>query len=278
MKPGSTIPQRTIQTGRSRQLSPIERAARVNLELLHPGWDHRFFDDQDIRAFLRTEFPQYETAFDAFPRTIQRIDFFRYLAVYRFGGFYFDLDVFLRESLSDLLTEHCVFPFEELTLSRHLRQEHRMDWEIGNYAFGAAPGHPFLAAIIENCLRAQRDPRWVEPMMASIPSAFRSEFTVLNTTGPGLITRTLVENPEIAKDVTVLFPEDVREPGSWHQFGRYGVHQMAASWRDKGGLVKRKLALLWESRLRRRQLIESQALGPKRSHPAAARRAGLGAV
>src|SRR5439155_988054 len=84
--------------------------------------------------------------------------------------------------------------------SRHLH----IDWEIGNYAFGAAPGHPFLRAIIENCVRAQEDPAWVEPMMAGIPRPFRSGFDVLNTTGPGLVTRTLAENPQLARTVNVL--------------------------------------------------------------------------
>ena len=83
---------------------------------------------------------------------------------------------------------------------------YKMDWEIGNYAFGAAAGHPFLEAVIENCVRAQRDPSWVKPMMRGLPHLFRSEYFVLNSTGPGLVSRTLAENPELAKTVTVPVP------------------------------------------------------------------------
>lgn len=261
------IPERTIQTARSAHLRPIEKAARVNLELLHPNWDHRFFDDNAIKQFVASEFPQYQNTFNLFPKTIQRIDFFRYLAIYRYGGFYLDLDVFLNAPLHPLTKHSSVFPFEELSLSRHLRNKLRMDWEIGNYAFGSAPGHAFLGAVIENCIRSQTDPDWIKPMLANIPTPFRTEFEVLYSTGPGMLTRTLAENPEIAKTVTILFPEDVREPESWHQFGIYGVHQMAASWRDKGGYLKQKMALLWENRERKRQYTESHALGPIRSHP-----------
>lgn len=267
MSPPYTIPKRTFQTARTHNLSTIEQAARVNIELLHPGWDHRFYDDAAIRDFIRNEFPQYQSIFDSFPRIIQKIDFFRYLAVYRFGGFYFDLDVFLCREISALCSSGCVFPFEELSLSQHLRQTHHMDWEIGNYAFGAAAGHPFLKAVIENCVRAQVDPAWVRPMMHGIPKMFSGELMVLNTTGPGLLSRTLAENGEIAKTVTILFPDDVREAKAWHHFGGFGVHQMAASWRDKGSFLKRKLALFWEARLRQNQMIESQALGPARMHP-----------
>src|SRR4051794_2222648 len=112
-----SIPARIIQTGKVRSLTPLQRAAVANLQLLHPDWEYRYFDDEDVRTFVAAEFPQYQTAFDAFPRTIQRIDFFRYLAVFRLGGFYFDLDVFLSESLVPLTSAGAVFPFEELTLN-----------------------------------------------------------------------------------------------------------------------------------------------------------------
>jgi hypothetical protein len=266
----ATIPLRIIQTAKHRDLPPLARAAASNLKLLHPDWEYLFFDDGDIRRFISQEFPQYKRAFESFPRAIQRIDFFRYLAVLRFGGFYFDLDVFLSESVTELTTHRCVFPFEELTLSRFLRREYAMDWEIGNYAFGAAPDDPFLHAAVENCLRAQREPQWVEPMMANIPKLFRSEFYVLNTTGPGLLTRTFGENTAAAKNVTILFPDNVCDGEAWHQFGRFGVHAMEGSWRDRGAFIWRKLALLWEGRVRQQFLVESRRLGPTRAHPATA--------
>ena len=119
------------------------------------------------------------------------------------------------------MTHQSVFPFEELTLNRHLRQQHGIDWEIGNYAFGASPGNPFLHLVIENCVKAQQDADWIKPMMRGIPGTFRSDFNVLNSTGPGLLTRTYAENPTAAANVTVLFPEDVCDEKSWHNFGSY---------------------------------------------------------
>lgn len=260
-----SIPGKIIQTGKSRNLSPAAKASATNLRLLHPEWEYLFFDDADVQRFINTEFPQYRAVFDSFQYHIQRFDFFRYLAVLRFGGFYFDLDVFLSENLSGLLKHKSIFPFEELTLNRHLREHHAMDWEIGNYAFGATPGNPFLELVIENCVKAQRDSRWVNPMMTGIPGIFRADFNVLNSTGPGLLTRTYVENPATSADVTVLFPEDVCDEKSWHNFGSYGVHLMEGSWRSKGSFVRRRLAGWWESRVRKKYLPQSRQLGPKRS-------------
>src|ERR1043166_327159 len=229
----SRIPARIIQTGRSHDLPLSGQAARASLKCLNPDFEYRFFDDDEVRGFVRTEFPDYREVFADFPIPIQKYDFFRYLAVYRLGGFYFDLDVFLATGLHGLLSASCVFPFEELTISTYLRRHCQLDWEIGNYAFGAAAGHPFLQAIIENCIRAQRDPNWIKPMMEGIPRPFRAEFHVLNTTGPGLVSRTLAENPELATDVTILFPDDVCDERTWHKFGNFVWNFRMGSWRSR---------------------------------------------
>jgi len=261
------IPARIIQTGKSRNLPLLAKAARTNLKCLNPEFEHRFFDDQEVNAFIQLEFPDYRKVFESFPFRIQRYDFFRYLAVFRLGGFYFDTDVFFASGLHELLAHRCVFSFEELTLSQYLRRRYQMDWEIGNYGFGAEAGHPFLGAVIQNCIRAQQDPDWVKPMMQGIPRLFRSEFHVLNTTGPGLVSRTLAENPNLAQDMTILFPDDVCDEDTWHQFGKFGMHTQEGSWRSQNGCFRRRLSNLWESWARRQLKDESLSRGKTRSMP-----------
>jgi hypothetical protein len=139
-----------------------------------------------------------------------------------------------------------------------------MDWEIGNYAFGAAPNHPFLEAVIENCVRAQKDPKWVKPMMRGLPAMFRAEYIVLNTTGPGLLSRTLAENPGLSNTVTVLFPDDVCDVRNWNRFGDLGIHLMDSSWRARSGFLRRRLAQYWELWIMRRLLKQSLRLGKTR--------------
>ena len=268
------IPKTLIQTGKSSALPLREKAAVCNLKLLNPDFEYLFFDDQQVESFIDQNFPEYRVVVDSFPFRIQRYDFFRYLAVYKFGGFYFDLDVFLASGLSDLLNCECVFPFEGLTFSQYLRKRHGMDWQIGNYAFGATPGHPFLEAVIENCVRAQKDRGWVQPMMNGAPFLSRSEFQVLNTTGPGLLSRTLAENSALSKNIRILFPDDVCDVRYWNQFGDLGVHLMDGSWRTKKGFVRRRLAQLWEARCMQNLLVESRQQGKTRSLHGIARPAG----
>jgi len=214
----------------------------ANVRLLNPDFDFLFFDDARVEQFIAADFPQYQSVFNSFRYPIQKYDFFRYLAVYRYGGFYFDTDVLLAATLNPLLTKSCVFSFEALTVSRFLRVDLGMDWIMGNYAFGAAPGHAFLKAVIDNCVRGQVDPTWVRPMMRGCPPFIDDEFVILNATGPGLVSRTFAENPNWARTVTVLLPEDMADLENWNRFGEFGVHLCAASWRPQKGLLRRRVA------------------------------------
>jgi hypothetical protein len=240
------IPKRILQTGKSLPTSVKARAMVANIRLLHPDYECLFFDDNQVENFIATEFPQYVRVFDSFRFPIQKFDFFRYLAIYRLGGFYFDLDVMLASSLSELLDYSCVFPFEGLTTSEYLSTQCRLPWEIGNYGFGAAPQHPFLNAIIENCIRAQRDPDWAALAMPRYLPLSRAENYVLFTTGPGIVSRTLAENPKLAKTVKVLFPNDLGNPETWHCFGDIGVHLMDSSWRPRNGRFRKQLKWMFE--------------------------------
>jgi hypothetical protein len=257
------IPKLIIQTGPP-TIPLLLQAAIVNVKLLHPEFEYRFYDDAMIDAFVEAEFPAYKKDYLSFPFRIQRYDFFRYLAIYRFGGFYLDLDMFLARELTPLLAYKCIFPFEELTEARYFWKQFRMDWQIGNYAFGAEPGHPFLAAVIQNCLRAKQMSTWVKPMMQGIPSTLKNDLYVLNTTGPGMLSRTLAENSQFA-DIKILFPEDVCNRGNWHHFGEFGVHNMSGSWRRESSLVNRLVTRVWKQRTLYRIVEEGRARGKTRS-------------
>jgi hypothetical protein len=261
----ANIPRRIIQTNKSADLPLLDKAAATNLRLLNPDFEYLFFDDPRVEQFIDAVFPQYRPVFDSFPARIQRYDLFRYLAVYHFGGFYFDTDVFLASGLEDLLEFSCVFPFEHSGVNGFLCEEHGMDWEIGNYAFGAAAGHPFLEATIKNCVRAQQHPEWVDAMLKSIPRMLRSEYIVLNTTGPGLVSRTLAEYPGACDQVKVLFSEDVCDRNSWFRFGDFDVHLQLGSWRKREGLLRRVLHRHWRSTTQKATLKESLKRGGKRS-------------
>jgi inositol phosphorylceramide mannosyltransferase catalytic subunit len=264
------IPKRIVQIGKDLNLSLRNRAAMTSMKLLNPDYEHLFFDNLQQREFVKQEFPRYLAVFDSFRFVIQRCDFFRYLAIYRCGGFYFDQDVLLASSLSELLEHGCVFPFEALTVSKFLRDDLGMDWLIGNYAFGAAPEHIFLEAIIENCIRGQRDPNWVKLMMRGAPPLLDDEFFIINSTGPGLVSRTLAENKGLAETVTVLFPDDVCDvTNCWNRFGDWGVHLADSSWRTRRSFVRARFSGYCWRWIQYRNVQRARRIGKSRCHPCA---------
>ena len=67
------IPKRIIQTGKSVQLSLLQRAAVSNLKLLNPDFEYLFFDNDQVETFFRQEFPEYMETVNSFRFPIQKI-------------------------------------------------------------------------------------------------------------------------------------------------------------------------------------------------------------
>jgi hypothetical protein len=263
------IPRRIIQIWSGPEPPPLLlQAAIANVKLFHPDFVHIVYDETMADEFVRHHFPEYLDVYRSFPVRIQKYDFFRYLAVYHLGGFYLDTDIFLVRSLTPLLALGAVFSFEELVIRPYLCEQFQMDWQIANYAFGAEAGHPFLAAVIDNCVRANRTTTWAKPMMKGIPRMVQPDAYIINTTGPGMLSRTYAENPGLAASVTILFPDDVCNLSSWHRFGTYGVHNMAGAWRPRRSLAHRLLLRLWKQWKLRRVLAEGRSRGEARKMPA----------
>lgn len=264
------IPRRIIQIyspppGKPAELPLINKASATSIKTLHPDYEYILFNWDDMVGFINDRFPEYRDFFDSLPLRILKFDFFRYLAVYELGGFYFDLDIFLAKKLDTLLPCNCVFSFEELSVNSYFRQNYSHDWELANYGFGASPRNPFILAIIENCIRGQKDREWSRQMLSGIPAVFQSQFIAPFATGPGLVTRTFIENSSLRDKISVLFPDDVRDPQNWQKFGNFGVHLMQSSWRKRENFIKSKLARIWETRRRDRYMKLSAPLGPQRT-------------
>jgi inositol phosphorylceramide mannosyltransferase catalytic subunit len=265
------IPRIIIQTGADKPRTVLESAAIYTVRSLNPDFEYKFYNDRAIEEFILTYYPTYFQVYKSFAYNIQRVDFFRYLAIYHFGGFYLDLDVLLARSLDDLTDNECVFSFEALTEYQFLREEYVIDWEIANYAFGASPKHPFLKAILENCIRSQMDTRWLSLMLNPFPRLLRSDYYVLCSTGPGLVTRTIAERKDLVDCVTILFPNDVCDRNNWRHFSSFGIHLAKGNWRkDSQESISYKLYRFFVRRwffMKRKRMFEaSMQQGPRRSH------------
>lgn len=233
------IPCRIIRGSHSVHLrDPVSKRCSEALMELLPDWEHLHFDDFTQRDFVEEHRPALLPLYDAFPRNIQRADFFRVLAVSELGGFYLDTDVLLFHRPDDLCSASLVFPCEHhFTPEQHLRR-HRAPAahpeqlpQIGNYAFGSTAGHWFLEEVLtEIGFRSHDITSRTHPV------------DVLWSTGPDCINSmrnqhagrldgelmTLTGMPSQAELASCDW-QSHSDP-HWYHFGHYGTHLMTGSW------------------------------------------------
>ena len=91
-----------IQTWKSNTLPKQLEELSNKIKLNNPNFKYLFFDDNAIVNFMKICMPEYIDFFVNLKHKIQQIDFFRYLAVYYYGGIYLDLDIDINHNLDEL--------------------------------------------------------------------------------------------------------------------------------------------------------------------------------
>lgn len=223
----NTIPKIIIQTWKSNQI-PIKYKKQVeSVRNTNKNFKILFFTDEDIETFLKEKYPQYYVTYKKLPIKIQKIDFFRYVAVYHYGGFYYDLDIESFKSLDNLVNNEVVFPIEQKINNtctiRRFRYlcKHKCYQILGNYAFGAIPKSDFLKIIIDNIHNN------IDNIIETYKKNTNRTYYVYQTTGPDYISL-IYNNYSNKKNIKILNNVyDIRK----HYFGEYAVHTWAGTWK-----------------------------------------------
>jgi len=159
-----TIPKLIHQTHFTSEFPDIIAANVAKLKKLNPEWEYRFYDDEAVADFISQHYgaevrrvfnsinPEYGAA---------RADLFRYLALYWLGGIYLDIKSTADRPLADVLRPDDSFILSQwhgrlnsrgLQWGRHPELSHIPDGEYQQWYIIAAPGHPFLQAVINRVL------------------------------------------------------------------------------------------------------------------------------
>lgn len=158
--PGSCIPRIIHQTYPGTTLPAALRDNVGDLISANPGWDHRLYDDHAIEQFISENYsaeflgaylrirPEYGAA---------RADFFRYLAIYRLGGVYLDIKSRFTRPIDEIIRGDEQFVISQWrNRDGQVHQGFGLHRELAQIAGGefqqwhiiAAPGHPFMRAVI----------------------------------------------------------------------------------------------------------------------------------
>lgn len=157
------IPRIIHQTYKTADIPEDWQYVQRSVRRHHKDYQYILWTDETIRSFMTEHYPWFMPTFDAYPYPIQRVDAFRYFALYHYGGIYLDLDVGCRRPLDVLLKYHVVLPRTE-------------PFGFSNDFMAAEAQHPFFKQIIEALEKSNRS--YILPFL-----------TVMLSTGPLFLTR-----------------------------------------------------------------------------------------
>ena len=217
------IPKIIIQTWKTQKVPqryiPLIESVKIN----NPDYQYLFFTDDDIENFFKLYYPQYLNTYLNLPIIIQRIDFFRYVAIYHYGGFYLDLDMSVINNFDTLLNYSCVFPVDEYLDTRFCKYSRYKDFcdnnqgfLLGQYAFAASPKHPFIKLLIEKIHMNLN--KYIKNVN------FESDDYIYKTTGPDFVTNVYM-NYNNNNSIKIL------DVGRRQYFGNYAKHNYFGTWK-----------------------------------------------
>jgi len=179
-----------------------------------PTLSRTLWTDDEIAEFVQREYPMFYPVFAAITVPVMKVDLFRYMVIYEYGGVYADMDTeclvpvqnwlsisgaltraqffhqgklysgreFLTQSgRTELVPIRCVIAVESDTSLRGLRNYTSIQArsnQLCQWTFGCAAGHPLLQEVVTAVVRKIRSTTILE-------FAFES---VMEVTGPGIFT------------------------------------------------------------------------------------------
>jgi mannosyltransferase OCH1-like enzyme len=234
--PIETIPriiiQVWVQKDGGKPIVPVNQVQYMDkFRELNKSFEHMFFNGDDIEQFFKDNYLGYYNTYKRLPIFIQKLDFFRYLAIYHYGGFYFDMDVEPLKPLDeDVLNHSAVFPVDEYVSALGC-QNPRMNsyclvgqnFLLGQYAFGTTAKHPFMKVLVDKIHdKLENYIKTAEKINQSDKGAIH--YFVYKTTGPDFVTDCYVQY----KNKEQLY---ILSNGKRQVFGDYAVHKLYGGWK-----------------------------------------------
>lgn len=215
-----------IQTWKTNDI-PVRYEKFIQSVIDHnPKWNYLFFSDDDIKEFIENKMPEYKDTFFSLSTKIEQIDFFRYLAIYHYGGVYLDLDILLEFSLDELYDSHiCRFPIEYENINDVIITDQGFDSLIGNYAFYAPAKHAFVKKIIDNIVNKRLTSEDVSKAQQTNGDS-KLDVEIYCRTGPILVTQSYIDYTN-KQDIELLSTT----PFHPERFGKFARHYCMGSWR-----------------------------------------------
>jgi mannosyltransferase OCH1-like enzyme len=134
------IPKVVYQSWHTQTFHPIIEEKLQAMRRLNPEYQFILFTDEEMDAFVSKEFPgEIAECYNRLNVIVAKVDFWRYLILYKYGGIYLDIDSDILVPFNDWVKET-----DEAILSAEKNEYIYLQW-----ALLFSKGHPILKRTIE---------------------------------------------------------------------------------------------------------------------------------
>ncbi len=100
------IPKNVFQSWFTNQLHPLVQMKLNDMQSKNPEYNFYIYTDDEIDKFVNDHFPgKIANAYNKLNIIVAKVDFWRYLVLYKYGGIYLDMDSSIDKPLKDLIKD-----------------------------------------------------------------------------------------------------------------------------------------------------------------------------
>lgn len=158
------IPKFIVQTWKTDNLHIEIQQKIINFLKKNPGYDYKMYNDESIDKFVNKHYPgEIADCYNRLNIIVAKVDFWRYLVLYKYGGIYLDMDADILDSLDKLIRSE-----DDAIITAEGNPGLFVQWGL---MFSA--GHPILKRVIDIVtfnIKTNRYPNDIHKMTG--PTAF----------------------------------------------------------------------------------------------------------
>ncbi len=154
------LPRRIIRCYRSMYLfTPAMVETEKRVKAMHADWEHVFCNHYEQRDWVAENTPEWLELYNFYPVDRQREQVFRWLTLWKLGGFWLNTQLRLLTSLEPLRERPLLLAEKRRMSPVEFEVLHRMPWNAGmpaesllrvsNMGFAAEPGHWFVQRVLD---------------------------------------------------------------------------------------------------------------------------------
>lgn len=163
-----SIPKHIYRSWFTKDVDSFTKKSIDKMMALNPEYTHEIFTDEEMDFFVNVNFSkEISSAYNKLNIIVAKVDFWRYLILYKYGGVYLDIDSTIEVPLHNLIKEN-----DDAIISFENNPAHYLQW-----ALIFKKNHPILQKTIE--------------LVVENINFNKYPNNIIDTTGPGVFTKAI---------------------------------------------------------------------------------------